>query len=88
MSILQDDDANCQQRRSQDKEHGSAANPPMQKLRQEIHAQESETQINLINDKEDRPAGVEHDAGSGGVRAASQSILLRSSPVEPQVPFL
>ena len=88
MSLLQDDDPHGQQGRAQNQEHGPAANPPMQNLRQEVHAQESETQINLTHDQEDRPAGVEYDAGSSGIRAASQGVLLRRGPVEPQVPFL
>ena len=88
MPLLQDGDPYCQQGRPQDQEHGSAANPSVQELRKEVHAKESETQINLINDKEDHPAGVEHDAGSGGIRAAGQGILLRRGPVEQQVSYV
>ena len=88
MSILQDADPHCQQGSAQDQEHGPAAYSAVQELRKEVHAQESETQIILIHDREDRPAGVEPVAGGGGFRAAGQGILLRRSPVESQVSIL
>ena len=87
MSLLQSDPY-CQQGRAAHQDARPAAYSAVQELRQEVHAQESETQIHLIHDKEDHPAGVELDAGSGGIRAASQGILLCRGPVEPQVSFL